>query len=286
MPQKLAIFDIDGTIAVKGAVSQSVLDGLVHMRELGYLTTVSTGRGYARAKLLLGKDFDAVVSPASLMIVEHGTKIVDRSGVVMKADYLTADEIDQVVDFIEANIGIVRLAIFNSPDPAKRIQVWCASEDDVVEETKTRGAFSDVFHSSFEDLRKKLKEEERSNVSAKLKSYIVVENLKLHFTHGELDVIFQDGMMEFIRNISDKATAIAYLENYHETDVANILLAGNAINDVDMLNLSAHTRILVGEGEQSDKVLGFIACPNEIVRVKSPQDLGDFLQKFTDIQNS
>ena len=282
MAQKLAIFDIDGTIASHGSVSDSVIKGLSHLHDLGYLTTVSTGRGYLRAKALLGKDFDSIVSAESLVIVEHGTKIVDRNGVVVKADYLTETELDQVVEFISANIGIVKLVIFNSPDPTKRIQVWCSNAGDIEEETKYRHEHSDVFYSSIEDLKKRLKEEQRSNISAKLKSYITVENLKLHFSHEEIDVIFQDGMMEFIGNVADKATAIAYLESHHNTDVANILLAGNAINDVDMLNLSAHTRILVGEGEQSDKVLGFISSPGKIIRVNSPEDLGQFLQNVVE----
>ncbi len=280
MPQKLAIFDIDGTIASQSVVSQSVIEGLEHLRSLGYLTTVSTGRGYIRAKALMGKDFDAIVSADSLMIVEHGTKIVDRNGVVMKADYFGENEIAQIVDFIRSNESMVKLVIFNSPDPDERIQTWCSSPEDVEEEVARRSVFSDVYHSPLGDLQAKLLLERRSNISAKLKSYVVVENLKLRFTHIDIDVIFQDGMMEFVRNISDKAKAIAFLEEHHATTVANILLAGNAINDVDMLNLSAHTRILVGEGEQSDKVLGFIACLDEIVRVASPDELGNFLKRL------
>ena len=278
--QKIAIFDIDGTIASRGKISKEVLDGMRHLHGIGYLTTVSTGRGYIRAKLLLGDDFDTVVSAESLMIIEHGTKIVDRNGVVLKADYFTDAELDQIVDFIRSNAAMVKLVIFNSPDPLARIQVWCANEADVEAETAGRSEHSDVFHSSVEDLRSKLSLEIRSNVSAKLKSYITVENLKLHFTHIDIVVIFQDGMMEFIRNISDKANAIAFVEKHHSTSVSNILLAGNAINDVDMLSLSAHTRLLVGEGEVSDKVLNFIACPEEVTRVGSPEELGLFLQKL------
>ena len=279
-PQKLAIFDIDGTIALKGSVSEAVVEGMRHLRSLGFLTTVSTGRGYVRAKAVLGKNFDEIVSAESLMILEHGTKITDHNGVVLKADYFSAEELGYVLDFIKVNMGILKLVIFNVSDPARKQQVWVSEEAELEGETSRRSELADVFHSSFEDLRARILSEELSNVSVKLKSYIAVENLKLHLSHTGIDVIFQDGMMEFIRNISDKAKAIAFLEDHYHTAVSNILRAGNAINDVDMLNLSAHTRILVGEGESSDRVLGYITCAEEIVRVASPEKLGMWLQKF------
>ena len=278
--QKLAIFDIDGTIAEKGVVAESVIAGIRHLRELGFLTTVSTGRGYLRAKAVLGENFDSVVSPGSLMIVEHGTKITDRNGVVLKADNFSTSELGHVIDFIEANVGVIKLVRWNSPDPEKKQQIWCADEKDVAGETEKRSHYADVFTCSFKELRERAGKENVSNVTAQLKSYIVVENLKLHLSHSDVDIIFQDGLMEFIRNISDKAKAIAFLEEHFDTSVASILLAGNAINDVDMLNLSAHTRLLVGEGDTSDKVLNYITCAEEIVRIASPAALGVWLQEF------
>jgi len=52
---KLALFDIDGTIAEKGVVPKSVIEGIEHLHKKGYITTVSTGRGYTRLKEALGK---------------------------------------------------------------------------------------------------------------------------------------------------------------------------------------------------------------------------------------
>ena len=42
---KLAIFDIDGTIAAQGSIPRTVIAGMKHIQEHGYLTTVSSGRG-------------------------------------------------------------------------------------------------------------------------------------------------------------------------------------------------------------------------------------------------
>ena len=61
-PQKLAIFDIDGTIALKSSVSEAVVEGMRHLRSLGFLTTFSTGRGYVRAKAVLGLSNPALIA--------------------------------------------------------------------------------------------------------------------------------------------------------------------------------------------------------------------------------
>lgn len=76
-PLKLAIFDVDGTIAEHDVVPQSVLEGIKNLHDKGCKTTVSTGRGYVRLKDVLGSSFDEIISDDALMILEHGIKITD-----------------------------------------------------------------------------------------------------------------------------------------------------------------------------------------------------------------
>lgn len=107
MKDKIAIFDIDGTIALKGKVLQEVIDGIGHLHNIGYYTTVSTGRGYRRMKDTLGDAFDIIISDDSLISVEHGSKIVNKNGKVVHAEYLKDNELEHIIDFITANEGIV-----------------------------------------------------------------------------------------------------------------------------------------------------------------------------------
>lgn len=278
---KLAIFDIDGTIAVHGAIPESVISGLKHIQSLGFVTTVSTGRNYVRAKDALGENFETVIAPDALIIIEQGTKIVDREGNVVRADYFHPNELDHVIDFSRVNQAMVRLVWFTSPDPAQKVQIWCKYPEDIEKENERRGAYADLFHCSFEELRERMAAFPISNVSAKLESFIAVENLKLHFTRSEIDIVFQDTMMEFIRNIADKSKAVLFLEQHHGIAVKDMLVAGNAINDVDMLNLAAGRRILVGSGPGTDIVIGHLTGPEEVIRVGSPEELGAYLQTIT-----
>jgi HAD superfamily hydrolase (TIGR01484 family) len=277
---KIAVFDIDGTIAVHGVISESVLAGIRHIQALGYLTTVSTGREFLRVKEVLAKSFEEIISQESLIIVEHGSKIVNINGDVVRADYFEPNEIDHVIDFIRVNEDMIHLLWFTSPNQKELSQIWCKDIADIEAEKKKRSAYAEIFTCSYEELRDRMGAHPISSVSAKLESFVSVENLRLHFTRSEIDVIFQDTMMEFIRNISDKAKAVAYLGEHHDIPVEKMIVAGNAINDVDMLNLPAMQRILVGSGTASDAVFKQISNTSEIIRIDSPDALGLYLQKL------
>jgi hypothetical protein len=81
--------------------------------------------------------------------------------------------------------------------------------------------------------------------------------------------------------LSDKAKAIGYLETFHEVRVSDMLIAGNGINDVDMLNLDGGRRILVGTDEQAANVMGHIQNHESIIRIESPAALGEYLQTLS-----
>lgn len=278
--QKLAIFDIDGTIAVNGEVPEVVVEGLLQIQKRGFLTTVSTGRSFPRVKLALGANFESIVSPNSLIIVEHGTKIVDRTGVVVRADYFDESEISNIVNFMRSNERMIAHAWFDTPNPDEQLRVWVRDASELPKVNSARGAYAEVFHSSYDEFQVRLLERQISSLTVKLQSFVSVENLKLHFAHSEIDCIFQDGTMNFVRNISDKAKAVLFLEQHSGVAVKDMLLAGNAINDLDMLNLSAGRRILVGRHEQVAAVLEQLVNPEQVIRVNTPEDLGTFLKNI------
>ena len=277
---KLAVFDIDGTILDHAHAPQSVIAGIRHLHTLGVVTTVSTGRSFRRVKDLLGPVFDDLISSDALLVVEHGSKVVDRAGKVIAADYLKGNELDHVVAFTEANLHIIDHLRFCSPDPSADMQVWCAKPEhvaDVAETLRAKGYHAQVFSSSPRELRKRLGRAKPTNVSAKLKDYVKVENLKLHFTRSSIDSIFQDGILEFVRSIADKGRAIRAIEKHYGVPVKYMLIAGNAINDVDMLSLPAGSRVLVGTDEDAAAILPFIEGRELVIRVADPAELGRYL---------
>ena len=274
---RLAIFDVDGTIATREVVPPNVLAGMKHLHARGCLTTVSTGRGYVRLKGMLGDDFDTVISPEALLILEHGTKITNRDGQVVFGEFFTANEIDHVVDFARANIGLFKLIWFNPEDVRQKAQVWCQDERDLEDEIKKRGHYANVFTSPLGALKELLLQQHLTNITLKLQDYVKVENLKLAFTRTETNVIFQDGNMEFIKNNMNKGLAVRYVARELKVQPADILTAGNAINDIEMLDAGSGTTVLVGNSETRETILSYLSNPHEVITVDSPADLGQLL---------
>lgn len=274
---KLAVFDVDGTIAAHGKIPDSVLDGLRHLHDLGCITTVSTGRGYVRLMETLGSTFDSVVSPEALLIVEHGTKIVDsRGSTIFGADF-NEQEIQHIVDFTRANIGLVKLVWFNPSDVSAKVPVWCVEEQDVQAETEKRGHYADVFTSPISDLQELLLQHRPTNVTLKLEDYVKVENLKLAFTRTETNVIFQDGNMEFVKNNTNKALAVEYVMNRLGIDTADLLVAGNAINDIEMLDVDCGFTLLVGPKQMRQTIRSYLSKTSGIIEIDTPAKLGTYL---------
>jgi HAD superfamily hydrolase (TIGR01484 family) len=274
---KLAIFDVDGTIAEHGSVPQSVIDGIRHLQSWGCITTVSTGRGYIRLKEMLGDHFDTIISPEALLILEHGTKITDRTGQVIFGEFFSDREIDHVVDFTRSNVSLFKLVWYNPEDASEKVQVCCLDERDLDGETQKRGHYANVFTCSIGELEELLLKQHLTNVTLKLKDYVKVENLKLAFTRTDTNVIFQDGNMEFVKSNINKGLAVDYVAKHLQINSDDILTAGNAINDIEMLDAGSGITVLVGNQQNRETILSYLSNQSEIVSVESPEELGNYL---------
>lgn len=275
--RKLAVFDIDGTIATWGVIPAEIIVGIKHLQAQGYITTVSTGRGYVGVKGVLGENFDTLISPDALLLIEHGTKIVHRDGRPVFAEIMSDAEIDHIIDFIRANIGIIDLVWFNLPDPSNPLQVWCVDPAAVAAQHEQRGHYADVFSSSLGNLSERLLQHDISNVTARLKPHSQVHNLRLSLAHVPLNLIFQDANLEFIKNNVNKAIAIRYALREYGLTGADLLVAGNAINDVEMLDMEAAHRFVVGPPDERKDVLAYLSEPETVIAAESPVHLGQLL---------
>ncbi len=282
-PPQLAVFDIDGTIIPRGAKSPppEVRKGIAHLRKYDVITTISTGRPYVRVREKLGECFDEVVSDDALISVEHGAKIVKKNGEVVVESQFNKADIDKLIEFTGLNVDMVQFLAFNPPDLKDKSQIWCPEPSDVELTRKQRGWYAEVFSGSLIEVKERLLATTVSNVTLKLKDFIHVENLSLNFTGGSIKTIFQDGYIEYIKREVTKARAIDYMCKYFGIYERNLLVAGNAINDVDMLNMEARYRVLVGpDGPERNTVLGYVYGHELLTFVNAPKDLGNFLQSL------
>lgn len=280
LPQ-LAVFDIDGTITAPHhkTIPHEVVEGFRHLRANGVITTICTGRPYVRMKQALGEAFDEIIDDKALISVEHGAKIVDKWGkVVVESEFNHAD-IDKLIEFTGLNIDMVQFLAYNPGDLTHKTQIWCPEPTDVDKTREDREWYADVFSGTLVEVKERLKNMPTSNVTLKLKKHIHVENLKLEFTGGSIKAVFQDGALEYMKSKVSKARAIEYMCKYFGIYEHHLLVAGNAINDVNMLNMEAKYRILVGpEGPARETILGYLYGQEYLTFMETPEDLGHFLQ--------
>jgi len=280
LPQ-MAVFDIDGTItaAHSSSIPEEVIRGFEHLRKHGVITTISTGRSYVRMKETLGEYFDTIIGDTALISVEHGAKIVDKWGKVIVESEFTPKDIDKLTEFTGLNIDMVQFLAFYPADLSRKAQIWCPEPSDVEKTRAERGHYADVYAGSLVDVKERLNQQLISSVSIKLKSFIHVENLKIEFTGGSIKAVFQDGALEYMKSKVSKARAISYMCKYFGIYEHNILVAGNAMNDVDMLNMETKYRILVGpDSKERETILGYTYAPELLTYLDTPDDLGRFLQ--------
>lgn len=230
-------------------------------------------------KQALGDAFDEIIDDKALISVEHGAKIVDKWGNVIVQSAFNNADIDKLIEFTGLNIDMVQFLAYNPGDLSKKTQIWCPEPTDVDKMREEREWYADVFAGSLVDVKERLKNIPISNVTLKLKKHIHVENLKLEFTGGSIKAVFQDGALEYMKSKVSKARAIQYMCKYFGIYEHHLLVAGNAINDVNMLNMEAKYRILVGQdGPTRETILGYLYGHEYIKFMETPEDLGSFLQ--------
>ena len=275
---KLAIFDVDGTIATKAIVPEEILDGIRHLHSRGCMTTISTGRGYIRLKDSLGEKFNEIVSDDALIIIEHGTKIVNKTGEIIFGEYLSEEEKKHIIDFARINIELFKVIWYNPADVSKKVQIWVADERYVQSETEYRGHYANLFTSPIGVLEQQLLENNITNVTLRFKEHVKVENLKLAFTKTDTSIIFQDGNMEFVKNNINKGISVLYLAKKLAVSSEDMLIPGNAINDIEMLDLGTGISVLVGPKEERTTIESYLSDPGSLVKIDSPVELGKYLQ--------
>lgn len=278
-PTHMAIFDIDGTIADGKVIPHSVIDAMKHLQNVGYSTTVATGRGLYTMRKVLGDNFDDIVSRDAYLVLEHGAKVVDRDGNVVFMEEFGPNELEHVHDFIRANIETIDEIWFGVPDPARKLQYWVDSPQKIEHIQQKYPDHADVFSCSLGELKERLHAQPISNVEARGRSHVQPGNMKLHFTRSNLDMNMNTaGIFGFFMNNTNKGLAVRYAINKLGIPMKNVLVAANGINDIEMLDLDVGKRVLVGPKDERDEIKGYLSSVDELIEVESPEALGNYLQ--------
>jgi hypothetical protein len=84
--------------------------------------------------------------------------------------------------------------------------------------------------------------------------------------------------MEFVKNNTNKGIAVNYVSRHLKVPKESLLIAGNAINDVEMLDIGAGIVVLVGPEKTRSEILPYLSQPESVHTVDSPLEFGRFLK--------
>jgi HAD superfamily hydrolase (TIGR01484 family) len=272
---KLAVFDYDGTIANRGVLAAGVVEAFLHLKSRGYHIAICTGRTYVRIKESFGSDYDKIFDQLAILMTDHGSRIVDYKGNdIYMADF-GVEEVEHFIDFIRSNIEIADFIFYSKG--SERDGIFVTNTDKLEEISEQRRYYADITSGNLSELKSELLTMKCTHIGVRLKSHVAVHNFVLNFTRTNTKLLFQDGAMDFLMANSNKGLALSYVANHFGVSNDDILVAGNAINDVEMLNHPAGTRILVGPSAEADQITEYITESNNLLRPKSPEELSTFL---------
>jgi hydroxymethylpyrimidine pyrophosphatase-like HAD family hydrolase len=86
--------------------------------------------------------------------------------------------------------------------------------------------------------------------------------------------------MEFIKSNMNKGLAVEYVGKHLKVKPIDTLTAGNAINDIEMLDAGSGMTILVGSETDRSTILSYLSNTNEIVMIDNPEKLGEYLSEL------
>lgn len=258
MAIKLFIFDIDGTLTMKGReIPFNLQNTLRAMQRSGKLCTVATGNAYIQFLLKYGAQF----VPNTYMILENGARIGDIYEKYLFQDELSRDVIDSVEYIIENN-DLLYIGYYRGL--AQKYTFY----------TKEKELYTNLVYMTDEaifdksEFIKKINDIKPARIVFGLKSGKVV--LPIDF---RANCIPNMNTNEITNLGTTKGESVKILAKKLGFRMEEIAVIGNGYNDISLFELEVATKVYVGN-----------ECPPleklSTDRVESAEKLGDFLVKY------
>lgn len=225
---KVLFFDIDGTLAINGQITQSSLKALKELKEKGDLTFICTGRAPYYAEKLFGDLVSGIISCNGRYISYEGKKIFGKA--------FTQEEINNIKNKLESIHcgGLFISDVFSCPfnmDDKMYIDVQEEyGKDRIIDQVDSYYTCDFFYH----DL------DQREQLINIFKDEFIIND---HGGHGSTD----NSTIYF-----NKGNAVSYVLDYFNIDKENSYAFGDGYNDQAMIE-NVGTGIAMGNGVEALK---------------------------------
>jgi len=263
---RLGIFDVNGTLRERDQPIQiSTLDGINNIHSRGMRTTVVSGRGYRRLAVLLGNQLNEITSPGLPMGVEYGGRIISRDG-KKNEDYSPIPE-DALINIL-GDPENIHFAVYFPEVPTADAVLWTppTNKANVPELEDKYGYFAKVTTDPFATFMQRLIDERPCMVAIKTRD----PQYYVHFPFQNITAI-ENSPDTFAIVSSNKGQAVRIISQLTDIPLEEILIIGNDVADIPMLNLPARKKLIVG---------GRIQLPG-VESIPSTEAVGAYLQQLS-----
>lgn len=262
---RLGVFDIDGTISTDEIIPSEVLKGFEEMWHSGVTTTVMTGKRYVRVRESLGANFGRIISPNAPVAVENAGRITDHDGTNNLYFFPLAKE-EIITALLALREQEVRLVMYSPEDTRRKPLLWVPPQEKVDEMASRFGHYAEIIVGTKTDLEKRMQQDKPCMITFNPYDISFINEL----LSQKLNAFANEGLIAINAEKAGKGSGVNALGEHFGYNPEEIMVAGNGLNDLPMLNLAGINRIVVG----SD-ITGFVTTP--YTQVDNPRELGTWL---------
>lgn len=262
--KKIAFFDLDGTLKLKGqGVSNVLLNYLMSLWSSEISTTLITGKSYLGLVNCLKDDLKSIIHPGLCIGVENGSKAVTIDGNLIYSKVFSVSDLLLLSKFLESNLENIAFLAFSRGDKIAKGSIWVFDNEYLEFVNNKYREYFDIVSVKVSDFMQKFQGLNTGMFSVKAKSLIDTSSLL-----DDFEVSTNEGYININPKTVNKAFFVTELANMHKLKLKDLIVVGNDSNDFPMFKLDVGRKIFVlTEHEKASLEFG------DLVFCESPEGL-------------
>lgn len=262
---KLGLFDYDGTIATRGNIPKTVLNGLVNLHSQDILTTVTTGKTIKQLHHRLEDYWSKVVSSGVPVSTENGGRLSENDKNV-KFHPIQNDEISAVMDVVDKQKRSIIAVAYQPEEINSNLIVWSPNSRNLQDINAEDDSVSVYPMLTVVEFFHKVQNDKPCMLVVASADNNVIES----FPDG-LNFVTNEGVININSNNVNKGTGLIELSELVGIPLPNIMVAGNDKNDISLIETHAGTKIWIGDKLPNYEIY------SDVIQITSPESFGKYL---------
>lgn len=274
-------FDIDGTLTHEKQVPAEIITGFKDIQSAGMITTVITGKGRPHAQHLFGQMLKQVISPTTIAGFENSGRITTLGG-HENIQYFPLLQEEITAFLLKVPLLDLDFFAYYRENPRDKSVLWTTGNNDHAAELKSKYEFfANITNDPLTSIAQRMTSDQPCMLAMKPRDPAITADIFQELTGINLNCVRNEGAIDMNHEGINKGHGVLTMRDILDLrlgilpnlQLEQMMVAGNDLNDISMLNLPVGQRVIVG-----NKLDGIIAMPH--VNVSTAIELGQHLSKL------